>query len=155
VRKGKQLIYHSSVEGPKPDMDYVNPYIMNGSFSLELRFKYLHAIETGEKMAHGHELRTIFDSLTEESKSYMSSFFAAETKSNPICKKISALLHQQKMQFRWDLSFLLGKSNLAFERWRYIYEERADIAWFCGYTQIKAAIDRRIDQILGASSGAA
>jgi hypothetical protein len=59
------------------------------------------------------------------------------------------------MQFRWDLSFLLGKSNLAFERWRYIYEERADIAWFCGYTQIKAAIDRRIDQILGASSGAA
>lgn len=155
VRRGELLIYHSTVEGPKPDMDYVNPYIMNGSFSLGLRFKYLHALETGEKMQHGHELKGMFDSLTESSREALAAFFAAETKGNPICKRISLLLNQHRLQFRWDLAFLLTRSNLAFERWRYIYEQKGDIAWFCGYTQIKTAIDKRILQIKDASSGAA
>jgi hypothetical protein len=155
VRRGDLLIYHSTVAGPRQDMDYVNAYIMNGSFSLELRFKYLHALETGQKMQHGHELKGMFDSLTDYSRHALAAHFAAETKNNQICKQISVLLNQHNLQFRWDLAFLLIRSNLAFERWRYIYEQKGDIAWFCGYTQIKAALDKRIHEIKEATSGAA
>lgn len=155
VRRGKVLIYHSSQDGPRPDMDFVNPYIMNGSFSLELRMKYLHALETGKKMTHGHELKTLFDELTEDSRTRLIAYFSTETKNNATCKIISRLLNEQKVQIRWDLPFLLAKSNLAFERWRYIYEQKGDIAWFCGYTQIKAALDRRINELVAAPPGAA
>ena len=155
VRRGELLIYHSAQEGSRPDMDFVNPYIMNGSFSLELRMKYLHALETGQKMAHGHELKGMFDGLTKESKKSLLGHFSAQTKSSPICKNVARLLNKHKVQFRWDLPFLLGKSNLAFERWRYIYEQKGDIAWFCGYTQIKAALDLRIKEVAEAAVGAA
>jgi hypothetical protein len=155
VRKGELLIYHAAAEGPNPDMEYVNPYIMNGSFALELRFKYLHALETKQTMQHGHELKGMFDSLTDDSKIALSAFFTDETSNNPTCKQISRMLNEHQLQFRWDLAFLLARCNLAFERWRYIYEQKGDIAWFCGYSQIKSAIDTRIHQIREATSGGA
>lgn len=111
----------------KIDFDFVNPYIMNGSFSLELRMKYLHALETGIALPQGHRLRTIFEGLTIECRSAIRANFHEAAKANSSSKEISRVFNEKaKLQFKWDIDLFLEKSNLAFERWRYIYEHGAD-----------------------------
>lgn len=131
----------------KYDSDYVNPYIMNGSFAIELKMKYLHFLETGFKMKGGHRLRDLFDELSPKTRERIGGELRDIVHSSKLHKRIARYFNEEvKIQFRWDVEFLLQKANMAFERWRYIYEN-TDSTWFAGYTEIANSIDARIKEI--------
>jgi len=57
AKKGTVLhAYFPQTNGRAPDYDYLNPYVMNGAFSLELKMKYLHYLETAQKIEANHNL---------------------------------------------------------------------------------------------------
>ena len=121
---------------------------MNGAFSLELKMKYLHYLETGKKIESGHELCGIFGELTNESKEALRENLKQVVKNCSVCKEAVKFFNSEyKIQFRWDIYNLLSKSNMAFERWRYMYEGKKDLTWFAGYSEIQASLDLRIENL--------
>ncbi|MDZ4056696.1 MAG: hypothetical protein U1D69_06960 [Polynucleobacter sp.] len=112
--------------------------------------KYLHALETGCALPPVHRLKDIFEGLTIESKSAIRSNFKEIAKTSPSSKEISRVFNEEaKLQFKWDIELFLEKSNLAFERWRYIYEEGKDSTWFVGYSEIISSLCKRITDLEG------
>jgi hypothetical protein len=146
AKKGATLFYFAPQE-VQTDTDFINPYIMNGSFSLELHMKYLHALETERKLLGGHRLWDLFSNLTNESKDAIRTNFSAITKASALHKNISRIFNKElRLPFTWSLELLLKRADLAFERWRYIYEGE-DTTWFAGYSEMQQAIWQRADQL--------
>ncbi|MDO9104342.1 MAG: hypothetical protein Q7U57_05205 [Methylovulum sp.] len=145
VKKGTELCMYS----PYPaDCEYISPYIMNGGFSLELKMKYLHYLETGKQIESGHKLRAIYCELTDASKKALRENLKEVVKNCSLCKEAVKFFNSEyKIQFNWDIHKLLSNSNMAFERWRYIYEGKNDPTWFAGYSEIQASVDIRINNL--------
>ncbi|WP_331352965.1 hypothetical protein [Cellvibrio sp. UBA7671] len=146
AKKGTELhMVMPGITGLTIDYDFVNPYIMNGAFSLELKMKFLNLIETGNKIEAGHRLLGIFSELSNDTKEFLRENLKIIVKNSSTCKEVTKILNQEsKIQFNWDLHKLLSNSDMAFERWRYIYESSDDSTWFAGYSEIQKALDLRI-----------
>lgn len=127
--------------------DYVNPYVMNGAFALELKMKYLHALETGERMESTHRLDAIFSALSGETKKVIRDQFSKITTGSKLHKDTAKHFNQAvKIQFDWDVYRLLVRSSMAFERWRYIYDGDGS-TWFAGYSELQKSLDVRINEL--------
>jgi hypothetical protein len=128
------------------DNDFINPYLMNAAFALELYFKYLHAAESGQQLVGGHDLLTLFDNLSGESRKFISAAWIDHLKTSEGCKLISFLIDQH-VAFELDVRYFLKNGRHAFKQWRYMYEHRSDGAWLCGYSQIRRAILARAREL--------
>lgn len=148
VKKATDIyLYMPNSNAQHIDSDYVNPYIMNGAFSLELKMKFLHALETGTKLEAGHRLLDLFALLTNESKEFLRSNLKSMCKESEKCKATAKYFkHEIRVEFNWEMHKLLSNSDMAFERWRYIYEKK-DSTWFAGYTEIQKVLDLRISNL--------
>jgi hypothetical protein len=148
AKKGTFLhMYMPGNVGVNIDYDFVSPYIMNGAFSLELKMKYLHALETGEKMKSGHKLLELFAELSDETKKVIRNKLKLITKKSKLHQDTTKYFTQEaNIQFSWEVHKLLSNSNMAFERWRYIYEG-GDSTWFAGYSELQESLNCRISEL--------
>lgn len=146
-KAGGIYCYAPGIRG-EMDTDFINSYIMNGAFALELKFKYLHELETHSRLEEGHRLQSLFTALTNETKAKIRDSFKAYTKTNELCKEVTKVMQSQNIQYSWDLHKLLSNSNMAFERWRYIYEDQHDPTWFAGYSELQHSLDLRIAELV-------
>lgn len=145
AKKGANLIFYAPKGnvGIHPNNEYIHPYIMNGAFSLELKMKLLHAVETNSEM-QGHNLSTLFGAMSDETKEYMREDIKQYVKNSEPHKDTIDFFKKEKIKFDWQLHKMIEKSSLVFERWRYIYEGKDDPMSFVGYTEIQHALNSRI-----------
>lgn len=126
------------------DHSYLHPYVVSAGLTLELKLKQLISVENG-KEAKGHNLLKLYNELSEESRKYVSNEVTSKTKDSVAHNAISDVAKSQlKIDFRWEIEFLLEKSAHAFERWRYLYEPDNTGSWFAGYIEIFEALDKRL-----------
>lgn len=124
------------------DYDYLHPYVVNAGLTLELKLKQVIFSESG-KEARGHDLLKLYKELSKESKEFVSGGIDSRTKNSADHKAISDVAKSQlKIDFSWEVEFLLEKSAYAFERWRYLYEAQNSGSWFAGYIEIFDALDK-------------
>jgi hypothetical protein len=148
VRKGEQVscIVNAS-EQVAPNMDYVEAYITIGSFSLELKMKLLIFLESGN-WVNGHKLMSLYESMTAESKDDVRLALADLTKNSEFHKLGSKAINENcKVQFSWSPHKLISNSSEAFEKWRYCFEEKGNVSWFAGYSELQQAFDARIRRL--------
>jgi hypothetical protein len=148
VRKGGQVscIVNAS-ERVAPNMDYVEAYITIGSFSLELKMKLLIFLESGN-WVNGHKLMSLYESMTAGSKEDVRLVVADLTKNSEFHKLGSKAINEScKVQFSWNPHKLISNSSEAFEKWRYCFEEKSNVSWFAGYSELQQAFDARIRRL--------
>lgn len=108
------------------EMGYMQPYIVIGAFSLEILMKYLHILETGEVL-RGHKLFDLYCQLSGETKKHMRAE-VPKIASTGLHREISKAINGENIQFSWEPHKLISNSSLAFERWRYSFESKADVS---------------------------
>jgi hypothetical protein len=139
--------YALFVPGQDPnriDYSYLHPYVVSAGLTLELKLKQLISVENG-KETKGHNLLKLYKELSEETRKYVSNEVTFKTKDSVAHKTISDVAKSQlKIDFGWEIEFLLEKSAHAFERWRYLYEPDNTGSWFAGYIEIFDALDKRM-----------
>ena len=92
VKKAKDIhFYVPAISAVEPNHEYISPYIMNGAFSLELKMKYLHALETGKKMEAGHRLLELFTELSAESKESIRKHMKETIKESKYAKSVEPI----------------------------------------------------------------
>lgn len=146
-KRGDTLALALGTQGIANDMDYMLPYIINGAFSLEVKMKYLNYFETGVLM-QGHNLLTLFEDLTDDTKNSIKQKLKEITSSSSFYRDINREINKtHKVPFSWEAHKLISNSSLAFERWRYSYEDKDKVTWFAGYAELQKAFDARIEVI--------
>lgn len=141
---GKYALFVPGADPKKADYDYLHPYIVSAGLTLELKIKHLHSLESKSELK-GHNLLTLYRSLKEESKEFISSRVQERTVNSAAHQAIKSVAESQlNIEFDWNLEFLLEKSSFAFERWRYIYEANNSGSWFAGYIELYEALSERI-----------
>lgn len=132
--------------GKVTDSDFINPYVVNAAFSLELSLKLLHYLDQ-KKWKDGHNLYNIYKPLFPESKQQVLEVFNNKVKNSDRHSEIFRVMNEQLgVSFSWDLTQLIKKSSTAFEDWRYIFETKKT-TWFAGYPEIRFAVHQRIKQL--------
>jgi hypothetical protein len=129
----------------------IEPYVVVSSFSSELYMKCLYAMESDGNRIHGHNLRKLFDVLSQETKEELTGGWAT----------ISQIYNQsyeqygEKFRLPRDLIAQLDLSGRMFEDMRYFYES-GDFAkhWFLSPLPDllrKIVLDRHPDWAEGAA----
>ncbi len=146
VQDGNTLICYYEATSKRSDFDYLNPYIINAAFSLELYLKVL-LFREQNTWPNGHNLSKLFKRLDASSRKFLVSDFEAQT-----AKSKAHLVVQEHIRtsssmkkFSWDLEVLLKNSSNAFINWRYAFEGRT--GWFAGYLELRRSLIRRIEHI--------
>jgi len=147
-KKGTEIF--SIVPGKKDitnNMDYMLSYIMNGSFSLEIKIKLLLLLESN-KWENGHRLLMLYDKLSEPTTKFIEEALKEITSKTPIYKGINRKLNEEfKINFSWNAQKLISNSSQAFESWRYSFEKEKELTWFAGYLELQDALNSRIEMI--------
>ncbi|PVZ71603.1 hypothetical protein [Pelagibaculum spongiae] len=104
--KGKTRCFTPSATQGGSNPEYIASYIINGAFSLEIKMKYLHALETGHEIK-GHKLLELFSALTDETKQFIRDDMSRITKQSQQYKELSQQLRQHVKKFEWDVHKLL------------------------------------------------
>lgn len=127
------------------DSDYINTYVVNGAFSLELHLKILMLIESGN-WTHGHKLNELYTGLSDDSKHSIQHTVTNFVNKSEFHKGLpKAIKNIFGSEFTWNVDHLLENSSMAFEKYRYLFEGEA--CWFAGYAEIHFAIKERIKKI--------
>ena len=100
-------LYESGLRASPFEVRKVSPFIVNGTFAIELYFKTIH-VAIGRPQ-RGHELIKLYDSLDGEAKRVIG-----------LCSV--ELKDFYKIDDAWEIQDCLGAINKAFEEWRYIFE---------------------------------
>lgn len=144
LEDGKYALFVPGTDPKKADYDYLHPFIVNAGLTLELKLKHLHAIEN-KKTPRGHNLLALFNELSEDTKSFLQTHVEGQTKESSAHAAITDAARQHfKATVSWEAQSLLAQSSNAFERWRYLHEEKNQGSWFCGYIEIYRALEDRI-----------
>lgn len=144
VKKEDELIVYGL--GKLTDTDFINPYVVNAAFSLELSLKLLHYLDQ-KKWKSGHNLCNIYTPLSPESKQQVLEIFNNTVKNSERHSEIFKVMNEQlRVSFSWDLTQLITKSSTAFEDWRYTFQTKKT-TWFAGYPEIRFAVHQRIEQL--------
>jgi hypothetical protein len=129
-----------------PNLDYVEAYITMGSFSIELKMKLLIFVESG-KWVSGHDLKTLYEAMSPESKDHIRRTVETITKSNFHRLGSKTINEECKVQFSWKADLLISNSSEAFEKWRYCFEGKGQPSWFAGYSELQQAFDARLKEL--------
>ena len=102
------------------------PKIVLSAFSLELYFKCLIAVETGKKPPSGHNLRWLFNKLSNDTQQSIRDCFdnpdQRETHFREVLKNPEPPIPKHVFGSSFDFDALLDESSKAFQRFRYIFE---------------------------------
>jgi len=129
------------------NMDYMQPFIMNGAFSLEIKMKLIYLLEKGEQL-QVHNLLKLYEELSQNTKSHVREKVKEISNSSAWYKDISREINSKyKIQFSWEPHKLISNSALAFDRWRYVFEDIDKPTWFAGYIELQQAFDSRLNEI--------
>lgn len=142
VNKGDGNICCASLGQSNGDSDFITPYIVNASFSLELNLKLLIFSDTGE-WPKGHNLLDLFSKFNESKQEDINQSFIEHSNNSPELKNLLQALQEKDFAIEWELKNLLEKSGKAFETWRYAFE--GNHGCFAGYTQIHKALRMQIE----------
>jgi hypothetical protein len=137
------ILYVLNMGTSKKDDDFITPYVVNASFSLELSLKILIFLET-KKWSKNHNLDQLYEKISKKSKEFISEN-VKNSSNNKEIKEFISFLKSQKIEIEWDVFSLLERSNSAFTKWRYAFEGQPGC--FAGYSQIHSAIRERIKAI--------
>lgn len=123
VLKGsKPLCFVLDKTNIQPHVNFIQPFVMNGAFSLEVKMKLISLLET-EKELRGHNLLKLFEQLTDQTKSHARESLKRIVKNSKVHREISREINSEhKVQFSWDAHKSISNSCLAFEKWRYSFE---------------------------------
>lgn len=148
IRKSnKTYCYISGSSNLQLDMDFVQPFIMNGAFSLEVKMKLLSILETGVQL-RGHNLLELYKKLSDDTKLHTREKLKEIVIGSNLHKKTSSNLNSDyNIQFSWDAYKLISNSALAFEKWRYSFEDQDKVTWFAGYLELQQVLDTRLSII--------
>jgi hypothetical protein len=138
IKDGDRMYCFFNSPTKNSDMDFLNPYIVNAAFALEL---YLKVLLYGQrnKWENSHELHGLFTKLSRQSQESIKSRFRATTSEvqymtvRDTVRKDTALT-----DFDWDIDVLLANSSHAFVQWRYPFE--GNLGWFAGFWELRQAI---------------
>ena len=137
-----EFFYHGNLalgqKIPKAHV-YVLPYTVLGALALELYFKCLIAIETGANPPRGHNLKALFDRISEDGQSKIQERFdnpnPAEADWRERCKNPPPNMPED-IDLTFKFEGVLRRSARAFERFRYVYEDTGlpgEFAWEANY----------------------
>lgn len=127
------------------DTDFITPYVVNGSFSLELHFKVLKYLESNNWIS-GHILSDLFDKLNQNTRDFLISEFNKVFANSEVHNKIRIAIQSGfNVPFEWNFQNLIKESSKAFENWRYSFQLKP--TWFAGYREIYTALTKRINNI--------
>lgn len=148
VKKGNQTFGFVLGKNNVPsNMDYMQPFIMNGAFSLEIKMKLIYLLEKGV-LLQGHNLLKLYEELGQTTKSHVREKVKEISNSSSWYRDISREINSKyKIQFSWEPHKLISNSALAFDRWRYVFEDADKPTWFAGYIELQQAFDSRLNEI--------
>ena len=96
-------------------------------------------------------VRQMVDELEQEPLEDIEDYYMDENKlkemvgNSDLHKKIIRDLHSNyNIQFSWDAHLLISNSALAFERWRYSFEDAKKVTWFAGYLELQKTLNSRL-----------
>jgi HEPN domain-containing protein len=127
-----------------PEMDFLDPYVVNAAFSLELYLKVLLYFEKNIWRDNTHNLKRLFDELPKDSKTKINNDFLVLC----LCLSDSRDIIRKETPFKkfdWNLNELLLNSSNAFEAYRYAFEKKQ--GWFAGFWELRTALINRIDEL--------
>lgn len=132
ITKGETVLaITSTLKHCNPDTDFYTPYIVNASLSLELLLKWLLYIEKNEWI-RGHSLISLFEKLSQESKGLVNLKFAELVNKNKSYKNIEKFIKKElSINIKLNVASILSKSSLAFENWRYAFEDGNKSCFLC------------------------
>ena len=145
IRKNnKTFCYISEYSNLRPDCNFIQPFIINGAFSLEVKMKFLSILETGVQL-RGHNLLELYEQQTNDTKLHIRNKLKEIVINSDLHKKTISDLHSNyNLQFSWDTHLLISNSALAFERWRYSFENANKVTWFAGYFELQQTLNSRL-----------
>lgn len=118
----------------------VSPFVVNVTFSIELYLKCLLILETNRRPKNSHELHTIFNRLSSESRSIITSDFQNSISSDATIRVMKTQFPDLKVDIQ---SVLLGMNN-AFKEWRYASIDGMSTSSVMGTSHLLASIKKRI-----------
>ncbi len=95
------------------------PQIVNESFSVELYLKCLHAIRSCNTVPYGHNLLELFQALGVQQKAIVRRHFSKVQATNRVTVHRANILGNRALP---TIEKTLEKSDRAFERFRYVWE---------------------------------
>jgi len=124
----------------KPDSDFYTPYIVNGSFCLEMLLKIIIYYEQ-EVWIKGHNLLRLFEQISEPNKNYINVEFSKLVKDAAGLDEVSKfVMNEVGIKIEWNLASVLAMSSDAFENWRYAFDLGKNKSCFLGYEQAYGAL---------------
>ncbi|MCF8495200.1 MAG: hypothetical protein K9G62_00870 [Alphaproteobacteria bacterium] len=143
VNKRDGNICCASLGKPSGDSDFITPYVVNASFSLELNLKLLVFYETN-KWPKGHNLLELFKKLSADKQKEIKDAFIEKSKNSRELQEILKRLEEGDFGIEWELQNLLDRSSQAFETWRYAFE--GNTGCFAGYSQIHPVLAEMVEK---------
>ena len=123
----------------------VAPFIVNTTFSIELYLKCLLVIETKKQPKKTHQLHTLFNLLSSNSKKDITNEFNKLMNAHPI----TSMAKQHIPHLKTDIDSVLLGMNQAFEQWRYISMDGSPESSVIGSDVLITSIKKRINSLRG------
>ncbi|MCK4814556.1 hypothetical protein KA005_02205 [bacterium] len=119
--------------------DFIDPFVVNGAFSLEIYLKCLYFIETGKTLKNEHNLKNIYDKLTSDTRNRIKRHYGKLLSESKIKNHITKLMkNSYNTDIKWDLENILTQSAKAFIKWRYAFEGNPGA--FPAYGELRSAL---------------
>jgi hypothetical protein len=116
------------------------PMAILSAFATEIYLKCLLLLETGSFQS-GHDLRTLFDALDNQTKTEVRTRFDAHASSDGLFEKL-----RRDRGWSMDFDWCLDSSRKAFNKFRYLYETPLELDEGCFVRLIMNALRETIVQ---------